>query len=401
MSNLPTLATQFAQLPDVLTANSSLADRAVKAVSEQIAPLQKLDLPNLHIEDVESADATLNSLQVRLKEAYTLMNDRRKPYTQRMDEVKAMFTTEEKKIVTIGEQVKALRDGIAREKARRIQVAEQEKAAKLEKQQALIEVRTLIARMLSDRMADVIVKTIYKMHDAFNAKTAVELEPYGKQLSKWKPTLTPDVWNEVCAGIGNPKPQSILHAQFSTIFAEVSEAEGPALDRLYVTRLTEERDKLIESVPSRIMELSRIAGDSQAAKEAEERIAKERAALAEQAEKEKVDKAMAIESAAQVEQVNAAFDVASEATPVVGMSKGTVVKKKYVPKSHKGWAAIMQQWVAKEMAGYTLDELNKKLSFMLTAANKRLNEGEEIKADGLSVEEDYSTRATRAKKEAA
>lgn len=401
MDNQLQLAGQLAQLPDVLTANASLADRAVATVRGQIEPLKSLDLMNLDIESIEASDATLNSLQGRLKDAYTMMNDRRKPYTQRMDEVKAMFTSEEKKVVEIGNEVKAIRDGIAREKARRIQVAEQEKAAKLEKQQAQIEARSLVVRMLNDRMADIIVKTIYKMHDAFNAKPATELDAYGATLGKWTPTLTTATWQEVCAGIGNPKPQHIISEQFAKVFAEVTESEGPALEKLYVTRLTKERDDLVESIPSRKMELERIAGDAEAAKQAAERLAAEREALKAQAEQDKADRAAAIESAAQVDQVNAAFDIASEATPVVGMSKGTVVKRKYVVGSHKAWAAIMQQWVAKEMAGYTLDELNKKLSFMLTAANKRLNDGEELKADGLRTEEDYSTRATRGKKEAA
>jgi hypothetical protein len=47
------------------------------------------------------------------------------------------------------------------------------------------------------------------------------------------------------------------------------------------------------------------------------------------------------------------------------------------------------------MSSMTLQELQTKLSFMRTAADKALNEGTVIEADGLEVVEDYSTRASR------
>jgi hypothetical protein len=45
----------------------------------------------------------------------------------------------------------------------------------------------------------------------------------------------------------------------------------------------------------------------------------------------------------------------------------------------------------------TIEELSKKLSFMVTAANEDLNKDITLEADGLTVEEDYTTRSTRRK----
>jgi hypothetical protein len=127
------LSTQLAQLPDVLNANSSLADRAVMTVRQQIDPLKSIDLMSVDAQVMEGHDEHLASLQVKLKDAYTIMNDRRKPFTQRMDEIKAMFTAEEKKVIAIGEDVKLLRDLWQKEKARRNHIIEQEKQVALEK----------------------------------------------------------------------------------------------------------------------------------------------------------------------------------------------------------------------------------------------------------------------------
>lgn len=389
------LSTELAKLPDVLNQNSSLADRAVNTVRNQIEPLKSIDLTTVDVITMDEHDQNLNNLQVKLKDAYTLMNDRRKPFTQRMDEIKAMFTGEEKKLTQIGEEVKAIRDSWQREKGRRSRIAEEEKAKELEKKQGLIEARNYFVKHLHDKCAELIVKMIYRMHDKFNAQTIEQIEQYAATLSTWKPVLGVDQWNEICAGTLNPKPQILTGEAMTQMFAEVQESEGPKLKAQFESRLTEERNKLVELVPSRKMELERIAGDAAAQKEAEERIAKEREELAAQAEQEKKDREAAAQVEQEVQSMNAAFEVEAGAAPVVGMAKGTQVKKKYVAKTHQAWAAIMQSWVKNDMAGFTLDELQKKLGFMRTACEGRLNKGEELTATGLEVEEDYSTRSSR------
>lgn len=398
LQNLPAIATQLSQLPDVLSANASLADRAVQTVSQQIAPLRTIDLTQVDATVMEQNDATLASLQTRLKESYTIMNDRRKPFTQRMDEVKAMFTAEEKKIVSIGEEVKALRDAWQKEKARRNQIAQAEQAAQLEKKQALIDAKTYVTRCIIDRFSTAAVEGIRKMHEKFYAQDAAGLDAYAAALGKWSPVLSNETWNGFLQGIINPKPQLIEHAAFAQMLAEVEAEQRPKLSAEWSTRMTTERDSLVELAPSRKMELERIAQEGEkAAEEARLRIEAEAREREAQAAQDKADREQALEAAAEVEKLNESFDVAAQSAPVVGMAKGTVVKKKYVPKNHKAWAALLQSWVKNDMANMTLDELQKKLGFVRTACEGRLNKGEQIEADGLGVEEDYSTRATRAK----
>jgi hypothetical protein len=344
---------------------------------------------------MEQHDQSLAQLQTRLKDSYTLMNDRRKPFTQRMDEIKALFTAEEKKIVEIGNEVKAIRDGWQKEKGRRNQIALDEQQKEQERKQALIDCKTYFAKLIIDRFSTAAVDAIKRMHAKFYAQDAASLDAYAGALAKWTPQLDNITWTSFQQLIINPKPQLITQEQHAAMLAEVSEEQRPKLAQEWVTRMEQERNTLVELVPSRKMELERIAGDEKAAKEAQKRIEREAREREEQARQEAADKAAALEQAAEVDKMNSAFDTAAQAAPVVGIAKGTSVKKKYVAKSHKAWAAMLQSWVKNDMANMTLEELGKKLGFVKTACEGRLNKGEMIEAEGLTWEADYSTRSSR------
>jgi hypothetical protein len=398
-SNALSINTQIlSNLPDTLVANSSLADRAVAKVRADLGALTPGDITTVKVELMESNDAQLAGLQSKLKEAYNLMNERRSPFTRLFTEITSKFTAEEKKVVEIGNEVKALRDSWQREKARRNSIEQEKQAKELEKKQALIDARTYIARCIIEKFSTHAVDAIKRMHAKFYELTADELAGYTVALRKWTPALDQATWATFLEGVGNPKPQLITPEQLAGIRAEVETEQRPKLEKEWIESMTRERDGLVELVASRKKELERIAQQGeQAKKEADERIAREAQEREAQAKRDAEDKAQALEQAASVDSLNASFDVAAQSAPVVGMAKGTVVKKKYQPKSHKAHVAIIQWWVKERMSSMTLDELQTKLSFMRTAADKALNEGTVIEADGLEVVEDYSTRASSKK----
>jgi hypothetical protein len=395
---LPVINTEILKnLPDTLVENSALADRAVATVTETIAPLKAIDLTTVDATTMEAHDLTLTGLQTRLKDAYTIMNNGRSPFTKLFDEIKSKFTAEEKKVVAIGEEVKALRDGWQKEKARRNEIARKEAEAKQQASAALIEAKTYFAKHIVDRFSTTAVQTIQRMHSKFYSLSAAELDSYAAGLKGWSGALDNDTWNTFLTGMINPKPQLLTGEQMQLLLNEVVSEQKPKLSGEWKDRMTCERDGLVELVPSRKMELERIAGDEAAKKEADDRIAQEQKEREELAKREREDRESALETNAEFEKVNAAFDAAAEGGNVVSLAKGTSVKRKYVPKSHAAWVAIIQSWVTNDMAKMTVDELGKKLSFMKTACEGRLNKGEELKAAGLEIEEDYSTRVSRSK----
>jgi hypothetical protein len=387
----------LSNLPDTLVANSSLAERAVAKVRADLTDLTPGDITTVAVDVMENNDAQLAGLQSKLKESYNLMNERRSPFTRLFTEITSKFTAEEKKVVEIGNEVKSLRDSWQREKARRNAIVQEEAAKELEKKQALIDAKTYIAKCIIDKFSTHAVGAIRRMHEKFYAQGAKELEAYSTALGKWSPVLDAPTWDSFTQLIANSKPQLITPEQHAELLREVCADQRPKLEKEWIESMTHERDGLIELVPSRKMELERIAGDAEAKRQADERIAQEAAEREAQAKRDAKDKAQALEQAASVDSLNASFDVAAQSTPVVGMAKGTVVKKKYQPKSHKAHVAIIQWWVKERMSSMTLEELQTKLSFMRTAADKALNEGTVIEADGLEVVEDYSTRASSKK----
>lgn len=385
----------LSNLPDTLVANSSLAERAVAKVTADIAQIKTIDLTTVDAQTMEVHDATLAGLQGKLKESYTIMNERRSPFTRLFTDITSRFTAEEKKIAEIGNEVKAIRDGWQKEKARRNAIAQADQQKELERKQALIDARTYFARCIIDKFTSHAVEAIKRMHSKFYAQDEKSLDAYTAALSKWTPALDSNTWNLFLEGIINPKPQLLTKEQCDDLLREVQDEQRPKLSAEWAESMTRERDALVELSPSRKMELQRIANDATAAAEAQVRIEQEQRDREEQARKEAEDKAQALTAAADVDKMNSAFDTAAQSAPVVGIAKGTVVKKKYVPKSHKAHVAIVQWWVSNCMAKMTLDELQTKLSFMRTAADKALNDGVVIEADGLEVIEDYSTRASR------
>jgi hypothetical protein len=56
---------------------------------------------------------------------------------------------------------------------------------------------------------------------------------------------------------------------------------------------------------------------------------------------------------------------------------------------------MLQSFVKHDLATMTLEEVQKKLGFVRTACEGRLNRGETIEAEGLKVEDDYSTRTRK------
>jgi hypothetical protein len=109
-------------------------------------------------------------------------------------------------------------------------------------------------------------------------------------------------------------------------------------------------------------------------------------------ERRKVEYNTAREKEIQAAPIEDIFEVAA-ATPIAVAAKGLTVKQKYAPTTHAHFTLIMRAWVAKEMALLTPAELDKKLSFMITAANLRLNKSEVI--EGVPTVNDFITKVQR------
>lgn len=375
-------------LPTVHEQNASLLVRAKTACEPVVADLPQ-DLSKLTPDELEALDGKLNSLQVKLSEGEKISMERRKPFTQYMDKIKSEFTGIEKGFNELFGKFKSTRDAIARERIKRHEDEQRKQNEAIAKKQEAVMFRSYIFQSYNANFARFVALQNTRMNDSFNAKPADELEAYGETLKKWNPKYADH--DSICKN-GEYNHKYHTPDEVSEINKEVIAELKPQFEASFIAALTKERDRLVELVPSRIKELKESDAAAIAArlkKEADEKQAELDRQLAAQKQQS--------EAQTEADLLNATFDVASNSEQPIEQTKNTTRKLKYFITSHAAMTAIIQSFVANDMGLMTIAELEKKFSFMITAANKRLNEGVKLEAKGLATIEDVSTRTTKTK----
>lgn len=376
-------------LPSVYELNSGLVARA----KEQCNPVLKnlpLDLTKPTPEELEALDSELNGLQVKLAAAVKVNQERRMVFTGYFDKIKSVFTGMEADLTALKDGFKVTRDGIAKERIRR-QAAEQKKQDDLiQKKQELVMLRTNWTQSFNANFSRALAEQIAKLNENFNGKLADQLEAYGVTLKAWNPAYK--AHDIICAPVDSIQwrfnDSGVAEKNFTEVRSELFEQ----FNERYVKIMFTERDRLIELIPSRIKELKESDAKTIAA-----RLEKEKKDAQDKLDLELRQQSEQIAAQGEADVLNATFEVAAKAEMPIEQTKGAVRKMKYVCESHAAYIAIIQSWVANDLPTLTIDELNKKLSFMLTSGNKRLNEGVKLEAKGLAVIEDISTRTSKIK----
>lgn len=400
MENLPLVAADmqlsksFDQLPSVLTINTQLRDRAVQSISQKLEMIKAYDLSTLEVTQGDIIDSELNDLQVRGTDSIELNKDRRSVFTKEFDRIRSLFTQSENDILFQVDLIKKWRSSWNAEKNRRIVEAQKAQQQKLEKQNAEIAFSNDVTTAINNYYIVEKANMIDRINQAFYLKTIEELtsEHYQKTLKEYNPIM-PDF--DFSKGI---KPHPLLQpTEMQTLADAVKQKQFVALAADFNQSVKEECNRLLLLIPTRVAELKRIEEDAEAAKIARERQEREAKERNEALEKQRQEINQAAEATAAEAEMTASFD-AVVAQPAISLSKGTKQKQKYTPTTHKAFIAIITWWVKNNMNLLTIDELNKKFSFMLTAANKSLNDSNGstvIEAEGLLIEDDFKTRGTR------
>lgn len=360
-----------------------IIDRA-KKMHEQLATADAIMM--------EALDAELNAEQVKLKDAYDIMEGRRKPITAQMDLIKSKMIQPGKDLVELGNMVKPLRDNWAREKAKRDAEMQKKKDAEIFKANELARVK----KEWQDKWNNAFFQKVKEVQDGLNNKfyTFQSQEAFDAWigiLDKW------DISTVKLSRPLEPTSSAVTPNEVAAIGTEIGAQLEPTFNADWHAKMSAEITGIKEKIPARLLELQ----DAALAAQAEERRKKEDAERAAALAAEQQAREQATEAEAQVTALTESMQIAADAVPTVQQTKNTTVKRIYNATTHQAWVAIIQSWVANDMALMTPDELSKKLSFMKTAAEKRLNDAKEsieLTAQGLLIEEDYSARATRGRR---
>lgn len=399
VSNLPALIDQqklaeVSTLPDILSLNKELALKAEEACSPVLAKVATINIQAVDAGEMDAIDEEMNDLQLRAKSALAKAKARREPYTQFFDQVRGLFTAEEKRFTDLDASLKGHRDDWAKEKGRRAAEAERQRQLELAKKQEGIDLRTRIKTTLSAQFTQQLAFEIQEVQNKFYSVSLDSMNLFENNLKAYEPVYTEQQYGHLTISLLTSS--RVLDAtEVATIKQEVIGECFRSFQEQYAAAMVAERERIIELIPSRRRELEEIAtGNEQAAKDAEER---------QRLEQEAVKKALADQQTQQVEQIqqeqavanmNAAFSVAATAAAAPRQAIGTRVKQKVVVPDHAGWAAVMQLWVTKYMPSTELETLAKKFEFMRKDVEKWINESGETLA-GVVLEDDYSTSARR------
>lgn len=354
----------FQQAPLVLKQNQESSAKALAAGSALLNTIQAEGMS-------DALDDACNDYLVKLKKSLVLMNDRRKPITQIMDEFKKYFTSEEAKIDTKGEIYTAIQNF-------RNKYAEK-KANDAAEQRRLIEIKAKKDQALVILKAD-IEANIIKCFDVYanESKTKlstnferVTLENYEKALEYFsKPVTAPPMStlelriDEGKYSMGNISlnEYSELRKQIFTGAVYVNHATS------FDLQLDEYRVSLLDKLPSKKAQLEEIAeAEKNNAEEAArlkeqqaQHAAAEQARLKEENDKKEHEAATLAEANKQSAITTSLFEASAEMAEV--MPEARPVRESYNIEVVKpaGWFLIVSFYFEKEGNGKTQAELEKK-----------------------------------------
>jgi hypothetical protein len=380
---------------------SQLSPQAITAAIEQNKKLREISGqkvqslldqwpeigPDTDLLSTDKLDADLADAQSKLTSCLTIMENRRKPITRTFDDIRDLFTAEEKAIKGMSETVQNSRILWQKEKIRRDKVRKDEEDNRLIKSAEAVDIAARAKTTYGQNLVRLISENIARVNQKFNEHTADTLPSYRDVLTAWTPGFTQA--SETYCRQGDPG-KWFYHSEdeIKAIREKAFDEASMAAKASYGRDMRMEKDRLLELIPSRIAELIR---ENQA--EIDARLLREEAERKQQAEQQAASVEQSIAVSAEAEKHEQVFTAISEAAPAISVAKGTSQKKKYAPVTIAEHHKILVYWVEKAMSKLSQEDLLKKLSFMRTFADKDLNDG--IVIQGVPQVEDVSVRGRR------
>lgn len=377
---------QMINLPTILNENRASTSGATLAVNKLIEEVEKIDIAKADIQALDAIDEKLITLQTKIVATVKKQEDKRKPYTGFFDSVRALFTAEEKAVGTLGNKLTEKRTAIAARKLQDQRKADAEKQKAVDKKNEEIRIRTCVKDQIAAYINNALFDAKQELHSAFYAADLAHVQKWEENVKNVPPLLKRFDYSNFRLGIINfhdtEERLKIIHEEFTESFKDVE----------FLESYREYAAEILSLKHSRIIELQKIATDTEAAEKAKQRQEFEAQQLKDQFTIQEQNNKQLHQADATAQQLEATFDIIA-AAPIIEQSKGIKVKQKYKADSHAAHIAIMQWWTANILPTMSVEDLNVKLSFMRTAADKSLNEGNgSLVANGLTIIDDIKTR---------
>lgn len=378
--NVEEISTTMENAGLILVANETLAD---KAVTGGQALLDTIEAEGMS----DDLDSSLNSWQLKAKDAVKLLNTRRAPITQMMTKLAGLFTSQEnkldpKKADTVSAKIQTARDQWATFKANEQRKKEQEilKQQNIAKERISIKadiqshIRTIFNQKLSAFKTD-----IQNKYNQLTLENFEEIKAYISQRPIKYPIdafrkIVPSVFG---AYLDATEVEKIIYDEREKLYDELA--------AVFHENIEAEKSNTLELIPSRVLELKEIAKAGAQEKARLEKAAEDRRTAdelrlkKEQEDQEAKDKA-AVQNTVALETAGSLFDTTAALAEVKETTGKSKASEKINVLSTDGWGAIFIFYFEKEGKGLSVDDFGKKtLNQMKAFAEKNNNKsGEKI-----------------------
>ena len=350
----------------------------------------------------DELDAKVSEYLAKTKITVENMNKRRKPLTQLLATVSKSFTALEsaidvKSAITIPFKLQQARNRYAarkieeqkrrEEEARRVQIAENEKA----------QYKTDITLLLENTYTNYVSRHINALNSMYNHVTLATYNDVCRQIRDANITFS---WTDFVNNVKDTFQTFYMDATTrSNIKNEVATIKKAEYAKRYSFELEDLKQSLINRLPSLRKQLEeqeelRRTNAEEAARQEELRKKKQQEQLRKQEEERKRReeeakvKAEAEKSAAEVQ---AAFDFsAASMSPTPTKAK---VKKKIQVTNPQGFMQVYQMWFMREGINMSMEDLEKVHKKMITYCEKIVNkDGEQIQSAFVKYVDDVTAK---------
>lgn len=368
---------ELINLPRIYDKNKLRVDTFDAAAAQYFTPWSNVkDITKLTFEEGEALLTPLRKLRSKGADLETSINTERGPHTRKLTQIASVLISLESTVKIRTTQIAGAENAWQTELKRRADVTATATANALAASNKEIADVNAIVQQINTNFGYKTQAAIIAMGGKFNQQTADTLQGYVNSLTAWSNKVV-FAWDIVMPLTGTV--EHIAKAQTQTLAVLTLE---------FPKQIKEAVQYLADLVPGRLIQLQ---------EPAEQVVDVNTFASTVMETVNTMNAAAEVDATRQT--LNAGFSAAAAPVQQSAGSKGKVEKKKYLVESKEGMQAIMQSWVTYSMPLLSMDELNTTLSFMRTAAAKRLNEGHpELISPGLKVVDDIQTRAARTPK---
>lgn len=361
-----------------------------KKVTDNVAKMSgKLpkNLSELEVTKGDSIEKQVMAVYSKIDGKAADLKEKRLEFTRVFDKFKKGFTESEKNVKTESDKLKGFAIAWNSEKNRRVK-AEQEKLRKdQERKQKKNEV---YGKMLKHYLGwSYAAYSDLKQRTENKYYSITDMEKLKEFVVRMKDNFSDDLLKKGFNKLRTENPFDLGDMSnllsIKDVMPELIKKENE-----YTEEYKSFVKYLIDFYPSRVEQLKEMKEDEAKRKEEAEKLKAQQ-----EKERKEQEEALAREVEDKEREKNIeALSESLEAEPSTEMSKGANVKLKYYPKDKAQLLKIINWYLTEEYSEMDFETLNKRLSFMRTAADRALN-NDGLEIEGVEYKEDVRVRKSR------